>query len=195
MVDEMDCDLRGLRARDEIAHARVLPSGQHVQRVHRLGPLAQARGDRVEAEERASGGHGRQRGADARSSRRPPVLVYRRPHVLPTTSANFLTALLLVVGGLLPIVNPVGSAPMFLAMTHGADEPTRATLALKVAINAFVLIMGVADLRRVRAEGVRPVGARRAGRGRRRAVRARLEPAQQRAAPPHAERARRRRRW
>ncbi|HTP98287.1 MAG TPA: MarC family protein [Casimicrobiaceae bacterium] len=55
---------------------------------------------------------------------------------------NYLTALLLVVGGLLPIVNPVGSAPMFLAMTHGADESTRATLALKVAVNSFVLIMG-----------------------------------------------------
>ena len=34
---------------------------------------------------------------------------------------HFLSALLLVVGGLLPIVNPVGSAPMFLAMTRGAD--------------------------------------------------------------------------
>jgi multiple antibiotic resistance protein len=54
----------------------------------------------------------------------------------------FLTALLLVVGGILPIVNPVGSAPMFLAMTHGADEQTRAELAAKVAINAFLLIMG-----------------------------------------------------
>ena len=54
----------------------------------------------------------------------------------------FLTALLLVVGGILPIVNPVGSAPMFLAMTHGADEDTRAQLATKVAINAFLLIMG-----------------------------------------------------
>ena len=54
----------------------------------------------------------------------------------------FLTALLLVVGGILPIVNPVGSAPMFLAMTHGADEDTRAELAVKVAVNAFLLIMG-----------------------------------------------------
>jgi len=54
----------------------------------------------------------------------------------------FLTALLLVVGGILPIVNPVGSAPMFLAMTHGADEGTRAQLAAKIAINAFLLIMG-----------------------------------------------------
>jgi multiple antibiotic resistance protein len=55
---------------------------------------------------------------------------------------HFLTALLLVVGGILPIVNPIGSAPMFLAMTHGADESTRATLAAKIAVNSFLLIMG-----------------------------------------------------
>lgn len=55
---------------------------------------------------------------------------------------HYLTALLLVVGGLLPIVNPVGSAPMFLAMTHGASADTRAILALKIAINSFLLIMG-----------------------------------------------------
>jgi multiple antibiotic resistance protein len=54
----------------------------------------------------------------------------------------FLTALLLVVGGLLPIINPVGSAPMFLAMTHGADPDTRMALATKIAINSFILIMG-----------------------------------------------------
>lgn len=53
----------------------------------------------------------------------------------------FLTALLLVVGGILPIVNPVGSAPMFLAMTHGADPDTRRMLAFKVALNAFILLM------------------------------------------------------
>ncbi|MFO1414355.1 MAG: MarC family protein [Burkholderiales bacterium] len=55
---------------------------------------------------------------------------------------NFLTALLLVVGGLLPIVNPVGSAPLFLSMTHGSSDEVRAQLALKVAINSFLLIMG-----------------------------------------------------
>ncbi|MCC6194872.1 MAG: MarC family protein [Burkholderiales bacterium] len=54
----------------------------------------------------------------------------------------FLTALLLVVGGLLPIVNPVGSAPMFLAMTRGSDPQTRAVLAVKIAVNTFILIMG-----------------------------------------------------
>ncbi len=55
---------------------------------------------------------------------------------------HFLTALLLIVGGLLPIVNPVGSAPMFLAMTRGADAATRQVLALKIAINTFILLMG-----------------------------------------------------
>jgi len=62
--------------------------------------------------------------------------------MLSDDARHFLTALLLVVGGILPIVNPVGSAPMFLAMTHGADERTRAVLALKVAVNSFILIMG-----------------------------------------------------
>lgn len=62
--------------------------------------------------------------------------------MIETDLRNFLTALLLVVGGLLPIVNPVGSAPLFLSMTHGASEETRAELALKVALNSFLLIMG-----------------------------------------------------
>jgi len=56
--------------------------------------------------------------------------------------SHFLGALLLIVGGLLPIVNPVGSAPMFLAMTRGSDAATRQLLALKVAVNSFILIMG-----------------------------------------------------
>ena len=47
---------------------------------------------------------------------------------------------LLVVGSLLPIVNPLGSAPIFLAMTHGSDEATRQKLALQVAINSFILM-------------------------------------------------------
>ncbi len=53
-----------------------------------------------------------------------------------------LRATLLVVGAILPIVNPVGSAPMFLAMTHGADSATRRTLASLIAINSFILLLG-----------------------------------------------------
>lgn len=56
--------------------------------------------------------------------------------------SHFLSALLLIVGGLLPIVNPVGSAPMFLAMTRGTDPATRQILAVKIAVNTFILIMG-----------------------------------------------------
>ena len=64
------------------------------------------------------------------------------PAMISDDIRHFLSALLLVIGGLLPIVNPVGSAPMFLAMTHGSDAATRQVLAFKVAVNAFILIMG-----------------------------------------------------
>jgi multiple antibiotic resistance protein len=49
---------------------------------------------------------------------------------------------LLVVGSLLPIVNPLGSAPIFLTLTHGSDEATRQKLAVHVAINSFILLFG-----------------------------------------------------
>jgi multiple antibiotic resistance protein len=55
---------------------------------------------------------------------------------------QLIRAILVVVGAILPIVNPVGSAPMFLAMTHGADSSTRRTLAGLVAVNSFVLLLG-----------------------------------------------------
>jgi multiple antibiotic resistance protein len=84
------------------------------------------------------------------------VLVYPRP-ALPsierTNSAvpelslaadlrNFLVAFVLVLAGLLPIVNPVGSAPIFLAMTAGSSDAARRQLAWRVAVNSFVLLMG-----------------------------------------------------
>jgi multiple antibiotic resistance protein len=55
---------------------------------------------------------------------------------------HFITAFLLVLGGLLPVVNPLGSAPIFLGMTHGVDPGTRSVLAFRVAVNAFVLLFG-----------------------------------------------------
>lgn len=55
---------------------------------------------------------------------------------------NFVVAFALVVAGLLPIVNPVGSAPMFLAMTAGSSRKARQELAWKIAINSFLLLMG-----------------------------------------------------
>ena len=49
---------RGLRARHEIAHARVVPRRGNVERAHGLGPLPQAGVDGVEAMQGAGGGHG-----------------------------------------------------------------------------------------------------------------------------------------
>jgi multiple antibiotic resistance protein len=55
---------------------------------------------------------------------------------------QFLSVILLVVGALLPIVNPIGSAPMFLAMTRGTDSVTRSALAQRIAVNSFLLLFG-----------------------------------------------------
>jgi multiple antibiotic resistance protein len=51
-------------------------------------------------------------------------------------------AVLLMVGALLPVVNPPGDAPIFLAMTPGCDELTRADLARRIAIYSFFLLLG-----------------------------------------------------
>jgi multiple antibiotic resistance protein len=49
---------------------------------------------------------------------------------------------LLVFAALFPIVNPIGGAPVFLAMTEGLDDPQRGLLARRIAINAFLLVIG-----------------------------------------------------
>jgi multiple antibiotic resistance protein len=54
---------------------------------------------------------------------------------------DFAEGVLLVVAALLPIVNPLGAAPVFLAMTPNADSATRARIARKVAVNGFVLLL------------------------------------------------------
>lgn len=48
-------------------------------------------------------------------------------------------AILLMVGALLPVVNPLGDAPIFLRMTSGCDEPTRADLAKRIVFYSFIL--------------------------------------------------------
>jgi multiple antibiotic resistance protein len=50
-------------------------------------------------------------------------------------------SVLLVIAALLPIVNPFGGAPMFLALTADVTPEVRAELARKIAINAFVLLV------------------------------------------------------
>jgi multiple antibiotic resistance protein len=49
---------------------------------------------------------------------------------------------LVVVGALLPIVNPLGDAPIFLRFTDGCDQKTRRELAWRIALYSFLLLLG-----------------------------------------------------
>lgn len=51
-------------------------------------------------------------------------------------------AVLLIVGALLPLVNPLGAVPIFLRLTHGCDDATRRDLARHIALYAFGLVLG-----------------------------------------------------
>ena len=53
-----------------------------------------------------------------------------------------VNAFLLVYAGLFPIVNPVGSAPIFLGLTRHSSAQERNTLAGRVAFNGFLLLLG-----------------------------------------------------
>src|ERR1017187_515262 len=48
---------------------------------------------------------------------------------------------LLVFAALLPIVNPLGMAPIFAEMTQGYDTGIRRTVAMRVAVNGVVLLV------------------------------------------------------
>jgi multiple antibiotic resistance protein len=51
-------------------------------------------------------------------------------------------AILVVVGAILPVVNPPGDAPLFLRMTAGCDDATRSVLARRIAVYSFGLLLG-----------------------------------------------------
>jgi multiple antibiotic resistance protein len=55
--------------------------------------------------------------------------------------ALLFRTLLLIVGALFPIVNPLGNAPIFLSLTREFSSATRAVLAWKIALNGFVLLV------------------------------------------------------
>src|SRR5438128_10267699 len=48
---------------------------------------------------------------------------------------------LLVVGALFPIVNPVGNTPIFLSLTRGLSAHGRTALARMIALNGLILIL------------------------------------------------------
>jgi len=54
---------------------------------------------------------------------------------------QIVEGVLLVFAALFPIVNPLGDAPIFLAMTSDYTPEERAALAWRVTVNAFVLLV------------------------------------------------------
>jgi len=54
---------------------------------------------------------------------------------------HFVSTALIAVGALLPIVDPLGSAPIYLAMTTTLSPAERPRMAKLVAINSFLLLL------------------------------------------------------
>lgn len=59
-----------------------------------------------------------------------------------TVINEFAPTFLLIYAGLFPIINPIGGAPIFLALTRHCSEQERDTLALRVTFNSFFLLLG-----------------------------------------------------
>jgi len=57
---------------------------------------------------------------------------------------NFVEIVLLAVAALLPIVDPLGGAPIYLALTRGVDRAAREPLARLVAYDSFLLLLASA---------------------------------------------------
>lgn len=65
---------------------------------------------------------------------------------------DIANSFLLVYAGLFPIVNPVGSAPIFLGLTRHCSDQERRALAGRVAVNGFFLLLGSPFRRRGRTQ-------------------------------------------
>lgn len=57
-------------------------------------------------------------------------------------AAELTRSALLTIAALMPIVNPLGSAPIYLSMTADLPTPARHQLPIRVARNAFLLLAG-----------------------------------------------------
>ena len=55
---------------------------------------------------------------------------------------HFGATILLAVGALFPIVDPLGGAPIYLAMTSNLTPEQRNQMSKAVAINSFLLLIG-----------------------------------------------------
>ena len=57
---------------------------------------------------------------------------------IPTLLLVFGKSLLFAVATVLPIINPLATAPVFTTLTHGTDEATRAELARSMGLGRRV---------------------------------------------------------
>lgn len=64
-----------------------------------------------------------------------------QPNTVITDFSHFASTVLLAIGALLPIVDPLGGAPIFIAMTVGLTPAERVRMAKTVAINSFLLLV------------------------------------------------------
>ena len=56
--------------------------------------------------------------------------------------SHLITSFLAVVVALFPIVNPLGMVPVFIQLTEGSTDHTRATLAWRIAVGGLLLMLG-----------------------------------------------------
>ncbi|MBV8659447.1 MAG: NAAT family transporter [Burkholderiales bacterium] len=54
---------------------------------------------------------------------------------------EFIKSILLVLTALVPIINPPGGAPIFLALTDGCTEAERAAMAKRIALNGLIMLL------------------------------------------------------
>ncbi len=54
----------------------------------------------------------------------------------------FGKSLLFALAAVLPIINPLASAPVYASLTNGLDEPTRAMLARRIGRHVILLLVG-----------------------------------------------------
>lgn len=61
---------------------------------------------------------------------------------IPLLLATFGKSLLFAVATVLPIINPLATAPLFTTLTHGVHDAIRADLARRIGRNVVVLLTG-----------------------------------------------------
>ena len=61
---------------------------------------------------------------------------------IPALLMTFGKSLLFALAAVLPIVNPLATAPVFTTLTHGVDDATRAELARSIGRHVAMLLIG-----------------------------------------------------